>query len=41
MVSADGGGINVWSSSDNTGVLKKLLKWQADVGGGVDKVRHV
>ena len=33
MVSADGGRENVWASSDYTGVLKKLLKCQAYVGG--------
>ena len=33
MVSADKGRVNVWASSDYTGFLKKLLKWQADVGG--------
>ena len=33
MVSADGGRENVWARSNNTRVLEKLLKWQADVGG--------
>ena len=33
MVRADGGHENIWASSYNTRVLKKLLKWQADVGG--------
>ena len=33
MVSADKGRVNVWASSNYTGFLKKLLKWQADVGG--------
>ena len=33
MVSADGGRENVWASSDYTGVLEKILKCKADVGG--------
>ena len=33
MVSADGGPENVWASSNHTGVLEKLIKWQAYVGG--------
>ena len=32
MVSADRGHENVWVSSDFTGVLEKILKWQADIG---------
>ena len=37
MVRADGGRENVWASSDNVGVKKKLLKCQADVGGDSTK----
>ena len=33
MVCADGGHENIWASSNNTGLKKKLLKLQADVGG--------
>ena len=33
MVSVDRGRENVWSISNHTGVLEKLPKWQADVGG--------
>ena len=33
MVSDDGGRENIWYISDNTGVLEKSLKRQADVGG--------
>ena len=33
MVRTDGGHENVWASSDNVGVHKSLMKWQADVGG--------
>ena len=33
MVSSDGGHEMFWARSDHTGVLEKLLKWQADVGG--------
>ena len=33
MVSADRGHENVWARINNTGVLEKLLKWQADFWG--------
>ena len=33
MFSADGGREMFWASGDYIGVLKKTLKWPADVGG--------
>ena len=40
MVCADRGRRNIWDSSNNAGFFL-ILKWQAYVGGGIDKVRHV
>ena len=42
IVSADGDRENVLASSDNAGVFEKLLKLQANIGGGrFDKVCHI